>query len=63
MLNQNQIEVTKRQLDKFKTAKAEMTIESESANSLNEELRCKVHLDALDSQIKTLERELAELTN
>jgi HTH-type transcriptional regulator / antitoxin HipB len=60
IFNERQYGITQAQLRKFQAAIAETTANAASETNLNQQLRYQVHLDALNSQIESLEQELKE---
>jgi phage host-nuclease inhibitor protein Gam len=60
ILNERQHGVTQTQLKKFQVAVAEMATEAESARDRNQQLRYQAHLDAMNSEIGILQKDLQE---
>lgn len=60
IFNERQYGVTQAQLRKFQVAIADMATNAASATDLNQQMRYQVHLDALNSQIESLQEELQE---
>jgi HTH-type transcriptional regulator / antitoxin HipB len=60
ILNERQYAITKAHLKKFQEAFAEVEAYDASTADLNEQMRRQLHLDAISSQIETLEQEIQE---
>jgi HTH-type transcriptional regulator / antitoxin HipB len=60
ILNERQYAITKAHLKKFQETFAEVEAYDASAADLNEQMRHQLHLDAINSQIETLEQEIQE---
>jgi HTH-type transcriptional regulator / antitoxin HipB len=60
ILNEKQYAITKAHLKKFQEAFAEVDVYDISTANLNEQMRRQLHLDAINSQIETLEQEIQE---
>jgi HTH-type transcriptional regulator / antitoxin HipB len=60
ILNERQYAITKAHLKKFQEAFAEVDVYDISTANLNEQMRRQLHLDAINSQIETLEQEIQE---
>lgn len=60
ILNERQYGLTQAHLKKFQANAADLAANAESATDLNQQLRYQVHLDALQSQIETLQQELQD---
>ncbi len=58
--NERQYSITKTHLREFQEAYAEVDAYDISAADLNEQMRRQLHLDAISSQIETLEQEIQE---
>ncbi len=60
ILNERQYSITKTHLREFQEAYAEVDAYDISAADLNAQMRHQLHLDAINSQIETLEQEIQE---
>jgi HTH-type transcriptional regulator / antitoxin HipB len=60
IFNERQHGITQAQLRKFEVAVAEIATNLASATELNQQMRYQAHLDALNSQIESLQQELQE---
>jgi HTH-type transcriptional regulator / antitoxin HipB len=60
ILNERQYSISKTHLREFQDAYAEVNAYDTSAADLNEQMRHQLHLDAINSQIETLEQEIQE---
>jgi HTH-type transcriptional regulator / antitoxin HipB len=60
ILNERQYSITKAHLREFQEAYAEVNAYDTSAANLNEQMHRQLHLDAISSQIETLEQEIQE---
>jgi ribosome-binding protein aMBF1 (putative translation factor) len=60
ILNERQYAITKAHLKKFQEAFTEVEAYDASTADLNEQMRRQLHLDAINSQIETLEQEIQE---
>jgi HTH-type transcriptional regulator / antitoxin HipB len=60
ILNERQYAITKAHLKKFQEAFFEVDVYDISTANLNEQMRRQLHLDAINSQIETLEQEIQE---
>ncbi len=60
ILNERQYAITKAHLKKFQEAFFEVDVYDISTANLNEQMRRQLHLDAINSQIETLEQEIKE---
>jgi HTH-type transcriptional regulator / antitoxin HipB len=60
IFNERQYGVTQAQLRKFQIAVADIATNAASVTDLNQQMRYQVHLDALNSQIESLQQELQE---
>jgi HTH-type transcriptional regulator / antitoxin HipB len=60
IFNERQHGITQAQLRKFEVAVADIATSLASATDLNQQMRYQAHLDALNSQIESLQQELQE---
>jgi HTH-type transcriptional regulator / antitoxin HipB len=60
IFNERQYGITQAQLRKFESAVADISTNAASATNLNQQMRYQAHLDALNSQIESLQQELQE---
>jgi HTH-type transcriptional regulator / antitoxin HipB len=60
IFNERQYGITQAQLRKFEIALADVATKVSSATDLNQQMRYQTHLDALNSQIESLQEELQE---
>jgi HTH-type transcriptional regulator / antitoxin HipB len=60
IFNERQHGITQAQLRKFEVAVADIAANAASATELNQQMRYQAHLDALNSQIESLQQELQE---
>jgi HTH-type transcriptional regulator / antitoxin HipB len=60
ILNERQYGLTQSHLGKFQSTAVDLAAKARAALDLNEQMRFQTHLDAIQSQIETLQQELQE---
>jgi HTH-type transcriptional regulator / antitoxin HipB len=60
IFNERQYGITQAHLRKFESAVADIVTNAASATDLNQQMRYQAHLDAMNSQIESLQQELQE---